>query len=191
MKHDLPEKLSDKEIVKRYIKSIDKGILKVMSKMGISTYQSYCGAQIFDAVGLRTDFVEQVFHRHRDSRIEGVGLAEIARRDRRTRHADAFGNSPVLRTFLEVGGEYAFRFRGEAHAWTPETVSLLQHAVRGNSYERFKEFTRARQRSVGAAARRSAACSASAARRKTAARRCRSTRSSPRRTSSSASPPAR
>ncbi|HEX2215829.1 MAG TPA: glutamate synthase large subunit, partial [Xanthobacteraceae bacterium] len=140
MKHDLPEKISEKEIVKRYIKSIDKGILKVMSKMGISTYQSYCGAQIFDAVGLKSDFVEKYFT-GTATRIEGVGLEEIAD-ETALRHADAFGDSPVLRTFLEVGGEYMFRLRGEAHAWMPETVATLQHSVRGNSYERFREFSR-------------------------------------------------
>ncbi|MGD9847300.1 MAG: glutamate synthase large subunit, partial [Variibacter sp.] len=139
MKDDLPEKISDKEIVKRYIKAIDKGILKVMSKMGISTYQSYCGAQIFDAVGLKSDFVDRYFC-GTATRIEGVGLEAIADESAR-RHRDAFGNSPVLRNFLDVGGEYAFRMRGEAHAWTPETVSTLQHAVRGNSFERFKAFS--------------------------------------------------
>lgn len=140
MKHDLPEKISEKEIVKRYIKSIDKGILKVMSKMGISTYQSYCGAQIFDAVGLKSDFVDKYFS-GTATRIEGVGLAEVAEETAR-RHADAFGESPVLRTFLEVGGEYAYRLRGEAHVWTPETVSNLQHAVRGNSLERYRSFAK-------------------------------------------------
>jgi glutamate synthase (NADPH) large chain len=138
MKHDLPEKISEKEIVKRYIKSIDKGILKVMSKMGISTYQSYCGAQIFDAVGLKSDFVEQYFT-GTATRIEGVGLAEVAE-ETALRHRDAFGDSPVLRSFLDVGGEYAYRLRGEAHVWTPETVSNLQHAVRGNSFERYRSF---------------------------------------------------
>ncbi len=77
MKSDLPQKLDDKEIIKRYIKSIDKGLLKVMSKMGISTYQSYCGAQIFDAIGLKSDFVAKYFT-GTATRIEGVGLAEIA-----------------------------------------------------------------------------------------------------------------
>ena len=89
MKDDLPQKLDDKEIVKRYIKSIDKGLLKVMSKMGISTYQSYCGAQIFDAVGLKSDFVA-TFFTGTATRIEGVGLDEIAEETVR-RHRDAFG----------------------------------------------------------------------------------------------------
>ncbi|HEY0442252.1 MAG TPA: glutamate synthase central domain-containing protein, partial [Xanthobacteraceae bacterium] len=140
MKQDMPEELSDKEIIKRYIKSVDKGILKVMSKMGISTYQSYCGAQIFDAVGLRSDFVQKYFT-GTATRIEGVGLAEIAEESAQ-RHTDAFGDSPVLRSFLDVGGEYAFRLRGEAHVWTPETVSTLQHAVRGNSYDQYRAYAR-------------------------------------------------
>src|SRR5438067_4012923 len=110
MKDELPQKLDDKEIVKRYIKSIDKGLLKVMSKMGISTYQSYCGAQIFDAVGLRSDFVGRYFT-GTATRIEGVGLAEIAEEAVR-RHRDAFSDAPIDRSMLDVGCEYAFRVRG-------------------------------------------------------------------------------
>jgi glutamate synthase (NADPH) large chain len=140
MRDQLPEKIDEKEIVKRYIKSIDKGILKVMSKMGISTYQSYCGAQIFDAVGLRSDFVEEFFF-GTHSRIEGVGLDEIAEETAR-RHREAFGDSPVLRHALEVGGEYLYRLRGEAHAWTPETVATLQHAARGNSQDKYRAYAR-------------------------------------------------
>jgi glutamate synthase (NADPH/NADH) large chain len=138
MKEEMPEKLSDKEIVKRYIKSIDKGILKVMSKMGISTYQSYCGAQIFDAVGLKSDFVSEFFF-GTASRIEGVGLDQIAEETAR-RHRDAFGDVPVLRHALDVGGEYLYRIRGEAHAWSPETVATLQHAVRGNSRDKYRAY---------------------------------------------------
>src|SRR5499426_485943 len=140
MKDDLPQKLDEKEIIKRYIKSIDKGILKVMSKMGISTYQSYCGAQIFDAVGLRKDFVDQYFFGTATT-IEGVGLDQIAEETAR-RHREAFGDSPVLRNALEVGGEYLFRLRGEAHAWSPETVATLQHAVRGNSLDKYRAYAR-------------------------------------------------
>src|SRR5689334_13414989 len=116
IKDDLPQKLDEKEIVKRYIKSIDKGLLKVMSKMGISTYQSYCGAQIFDAVGLKGDFVAKYFT-GTATRIEGVGLSEIAEEAVR-RHRDAFGDSPVYKNALDVGGEYQFRVRGEDHVWT-------------------------------------------------------------------------
>ena len=140
MKERLPRPLDDYEIVKRYIKSIGKGLLKVMSKMGISTYQSYCGAQIFDAVGLKADFVAKYFV-GTHTRIEGVGLAEIAEETAR-RHADAFGDAPVYKNALDVGGEYAYRTRGEDHAWTAESVSTLQHAVRGNSQERYNAFAR-------------------------------------------------
>jgi glutamate synthase (NADPH/NADH) large chain len=117
-------------VAKNYVKAVGKGILKVMSKMGISTYQSYCGAQIFDAVGLSSDFVERFFT-GTASVIEGVGLEQIARECVR-RHADAYGDSPLYRDMLDVGGTYAFRLRGEDHAWTPESVASLQHAVRGN-----------------------------------------------------------
>ena len=140
MKHELPQKLDDKEIIKRYIKSIDKGLLKVMSKMGISTYQSYCGAQIFDAVGLKTDFVAKYFT-GTATRIEGVGLAEIAEEAVR-RHRDAFSDAPIYRAMLDVGGEYAFRVRGEEHVWNAATVAALQHAVRGNSYDKYRQFAR-------------------------------------------------
>src|SRR5476649_897326 len=140
MKDRLPAALDDYEIVKRYIKSIGKGLLKVMSKMGISTYQSYCGAQIFDAVGLKADFVSKYFV-GTHTQIEGVGLAEIAEETAR-RHADAFGDAPMYKTALDVGGEYAYRTRGEDHAWTAESVSTLQHAVRGNSLERYKAFAK-------------------------------------------------
>ncbi|CAN5475275.1 glutamate synthase large subunit [soil metagenome] len=129
------------EAFKRYIKAIDKGILKVMSKMGISTYQSYCGGQIFDAVGLSTDFVAQYFT-GTATQIEGIGLPEVAEETFR-RHADAVGNNPVFKGTLDVGGEYAVRLRGEAHVWTSHTVSSLQHAVRGNSPDKFSEFSKA------------------------------------------------
>ncbi len=140
MTKDLPEPISGYEVIKRFIKSIDKGLLKVMSKMGISTYQSYCGAQIFDAVGLSKAFVDEFFF-GTVTTIEGAGLAEIAEETRR-RHAEAFGDSPVLKSSLEVGGEYAYRVRGEAHNWTPQTVSLLQHAVRGDARDRYEVFAK-------------------------------------------------
>jgi len=136
---EFPAEVDKYEVVSRYIKAIDKGILKVMSKMGISTYQSYCGAQIFDAVGLSSEFVKKYFT-GTASLIEGVGLAEIAEETVR-RHASAFSEDPVLRNDLEIGGEYAFRIRGERHAWNANNIASLQHAVRGNSYERFKDFT--------------------------------------------------
>src|SRR5262245_59989594 len=140
MKEKLPGSLDDYEIVKRYIKSIGKGLLKVMSKMGISTYQSYRGAQIFDAVGLRADFVAQYFAGTHTT-FGGMGLAEIAEETVR-RHTDAFGDAQVYKSALDVGGEYAYRTRGEDHAWTAESVSNLQHAVRGNSQERYRAFAK-------------------------------------------------
>jgi glutamate synthase (NADPH) large chain len=140
MKHELPQKLEDKEIVKRYIKSVDKGLLKVMSKMGISTYQSYCGAQIFDAVGLKSDFVNEYFT-GTATRIEGVGLDQIAEECVR-RHRDAFGDAPIYRNALDIGGEYQFRVRGEDHVWTAATVTALQHAVRGNVPEQYKAYAK-------------------------------------------------
>jgi len=126
------------EVQKNYIKAVGKGVLKVMSKMGISTYQSYCGAQIFDAVGLSTDLIQKYFT-GTASTIEGIGLKEIAEECVR-RHKDAFGDNPVYRNMLDVGGDYAFRLRGEDHAWTPDTVSRLQHAVRGNNPAEYNLF---------------------------------------------------
>ncbi|GAA0530207.1 glutamate synthase (NADPH/NADH) large chain [Rhizomicrobium palustre] len=130
--------LSAEEVRKHYIKAIDKGILKVMSKMGISTYQSYCGAQIFDAVGLSSAFVEKYFT-GTASRVEGIGLLDLAE-ECVERHEAAFGDEPIYRDALDVGGHYAYRLRGEDHAWTPTTISKLQHAVRGKSWEDYKSF---------------------------------------------------
>jgi len=138
MKDEIPEEVDDKEIVKRFIKSVDKGLLKVMSKMGISTYQSYCGAQIFDAVGLSSELVNKYFFGTATT-IEGIGLAQIAE-ETVSRHTLAFSDAPVFRMALDVGGEYAYRMRGEDHAWSPETVAVLQHAVRGNARDKYRAF---------------------------------------------------
>ena len=126
---DLPEGTTPELVKKRYIKAIGKALLKVMAKMGISTYQSYCGAQIFDAVGLRSSFVNRYFT-GTHTQVEGVGLREIAR-ETVERHTAAFGDVPILANALDVGGEYAYRVRGEDHMWRPGTVADLQHAVRG------------------------------------------------------------
>src|SRR5581483_5944896 len=126
--------------IKRYIKAVDKGLLKVMSKMGISTYQSYCGAQIFDAVGLKTEFVDRYFT-GTATRIEGVGLQQIAEESVR-RHRDAFGDALIYKSMLDVGGDYAVRVRGEDHVWNAATVRTLQHAVRGNSYEQYRAYAK-------------------------------------------------
>ncbi|MCL4725184.1 MAG: glutamate synthase subunit alpha, partial [Rhodocyclaceae bacterium] len=112
----------------------------VMSKMGISTYQSYCGSQIFEAVGLSSEFVSRYFS-GTPTRIEGIGLKEVALEALNT-HAAAFGNDPVLANMLDIGGEYAFRVRGEEHMWTPDSIAKLQHATRSGKYETYKEYAR-------------------------------------------------
>ena len=137
---DFPERVDATEVRTRYIKSIGKGLLKVMSKMGISTYQSYCGAQIFDAIGLNSDFVAKDFFGTATT-VEGIGMAEVAR-ETALRHQDAFGDAPIYRNALDVGGEYAYRLRGETHTWTPDTVATLQHAVRLGAAERYREYAR-------------------------------------------------
>ncbi len=136
VENDMP--LSPLEVQKNYIKAVGKGILKVISKMGISTYQSYCGAQIFDAVGLASGFVEEYFTGTATT-IEGVGLREIAQ-EAVQRHRNAYGDNPVYQDMLDAGGDYAFRLRGEDHAWTPQSVAKLQHAVRGNSQSEYRAF---------------------------------------------------
>ncbi len=130
--------LSTYDVQKNYIKAVGKGILKVMSKMGISTYQSYCGAQIFDAIGLSSAFVDKYFT-GTSTTIEGAGLAEIAEETVR-RHAAAYGDSPIYKNMLDVGGIYGYRVRGEEHAWTPTNIANLQHAVRGNDPKNYAEF---------------------------------------------------
>jgi len=141
LRPQLAEKISSAELHNRYMKSIKKGLLKVMSKMGISTFQSYCGAQIFDAVGLSGDFVETYFT-GTATRIEGVGLREVAEEAARW-HSDAYGANPIYENDLDVGGDYAFRIRGEAHAWTPDSIAKLQHATRGNDWPTYEAFSRA------------------------------------------------
>jgi glutamate synthase (NADPH/NADH) large chain len=111
-----------------------------MSKMGISTYQSYCGAQIFEAIGLNAKFVAEYFT-GTATQIEGIGLAEAAT-EAVNMHRNAFGNDPVLANALEAGGEYAFRVRGEEHMWTPDSIAKLQHATRANNFATYKEYAR-------------------------------------------------
>ncbi|MEY3787199.1 MAG: glutamate synthase, large subunit, partial [Pseudomonadota bacterium] len=132
--------LTEYEAHKRYVKAVSKGLLKVMSKMGISTYQSYCGAQIFNAIGLSEVFLDRYFT-GTTSTIEGAGLQEISEETLR-RHRLAYGNAPLYKNALDIGGEYAYRIRGEAHAWTPATISTLQHATRTNSAEGYADFCR-------------------------------------------------
>ena len=135
----LPEPLTFEEAQRRYIKAVGKGLLKVMSKMGISTLQSYCGAQIFDAIGLNQEFVDAYFA-GTQTRISGIGLAEVAREAARW-HAIAYGDEHIYRRQLDVGGDYAYRLRGEAHVWTPETIAKLQHATRANDAKTYTEYT--------------------------------------------------
>ena len=123
---------------KNYIKAVGKGLNKVMSKMGISTYQSYCGAQIFEAIGLNGGFVERYFT-GTATQVEGIGLAEVAEEAVRT-HRAAFSSDPVLANMLDIGGEYAFRIRGEEHMWTPDVIAKLQHATRTGKAETYKEY---------------------------------------------------
>ena len=125
----------------RYIAALGAGLKKVMSKMGISTYQSYCGAQIFDAVGLSADFVEKYFSGTATA-VEGVDLAQIALETRRW-HDNAYGDNPLYRRQLDAGGDYAYRVRGEAHAWNPDTIATLQRATRSNDAATFEEFSNA------------------------------------------------
>ncbi|MGR9052624.1 MAG: glutamate synthase large subunit, partial [Gammaproteobacteria bacterium] len=134
----LPEKLAFEEAQTRYIKAVGKGLKKVMSKMGISTFQSYCGAQIFDAVGLSTSFVEEYF-KGTPTQVEGVGLDEIAQ-EAVNWHQNGYGWEHIYSNHLDVGGDYAYRIRGEDHAWTPETISKLQHATRANNTNTYKEY---------------------------------------------------
>src|SRR5688572_19904493 len=124
-----------------YIKALNKGVLKVMSKMGISALQSYCGAQVFEAIGLSQEFIDKYFT-HTTSRVSGVGIDVIAE-EVRLRHARAFGRQPVRPHELEPGGEYQWRRDGEYHLFNPETVFKLQHATRSGQYPLFKEYTQA------------------------------------------------
>src|SRR5438552_4474979 len=132
--------VTHKEAVKNYIKALNKGILKVMSKMGISTLQSYCGAQIFEAVGLNRPCVDKYFT-HTPSQIGGIGIAVVAEEVQR-RHERAFGSKPVAPEELEWGGEYQWRRDGEHHMVNPDMIARLQHSTRSGSYPLFKEYTR-------------------------------------------------
>ena len=124
--------------IKNYVKAIGKGLRKVMSKMGISTYMSYTGAQIFEAVGLARALVDKYFT-GTASHVEGIGVFEVAEEAIRVHNA-AFGHDPVLANALDAGGEYAFRVRGEEHMWTPDAVAKLQHSARNNSAQTYKEY---------------------------------------------------
>jgi glutamate synthase domain-containing protein 2/glutamate synthase domain-containing protein 1/glutamate synthase domain-containing protein 3 len=135
----LPEKVTGAHAEKNFIKAINKGLLKTFSKMGISTLQSYRGAQVFEAVGLNKSLVDAYFS-GTASRIEGVGLDVLAR-EAQMKHAFAFQPLTESETELVVGGHYQFRQGGEYHLLNPETIAKLQHAVRQNNPKTFQEYT--------------------------------------------------
>ena len=126
--------------IRNFVKAIGKGLKKVMSKMGISTYMSYTGAQIFEAVGLKRSLIDKYFCGTTSS-IEGIGVFELAEEAIR-QHRAAFGSDPVLTHALDAGGEYAWRVRGEEHMWTPDAIAKLQHSTRQNSYVTYQAYAR-------------------------------------------------
>ena len=143
--------------IERYRRAVGKGILKTMSKMGVSTFQSYCGAQIFEAVGLSKEFADKYFC-GTVSQIGGIGAREAAE-EAMLRHAAAYGkikkgdsdskrdsdsdSENIRREELDAGGDYAYRRFGEEHLWTPQTVASLQHAARGNVEAKYLEYAEA------------------------------------------------
>ncbi|MEI8169202.1 MAG: glutamate synthase-related protein [Rhodoferax sp.] len=136
--HDLPGDLSADKAIYNYVKAVGKGLSKIMSKMGVSTYMSYCGAQLFEAIGLSTETVAKYFT-GTPTRVEGIGVFEIAEEAIRM-HKAAFGDDPVLANRLDAGGEYAWRARGEEHMWTPDAIAKLQHSTRSNNWNTYKEY---------------------------------------------------
>jgi glutamate synthase (NADPH) large chain len=138
MAKDLPGELSADKAIYNYIKAIGKGLSKIMSKMGISTYMSYCGAQIFEAIGLNKELVDKYF-RGTPTQVGGIGVFEVAEEAIRN-HVAAFGTDPVLANALEAGGEYAWRTRGEEHMWTPDAIAKLQHSTRSGKFDTYKEY---------------------------------------------------
>ena len=138
---ELPAKLESIQIADNYIAAVKKGILKTMSKMGISTLRSYAGAQLFEAIGLNKNLIDEHFT-GTSSRIGGIGLEEIAS-EAIGRHQSAFEIRPAMTPELDFGGEYHFRHTGEQHLWNPTTVSRLQHAVKNDDTEAYQDYARA------------------------------------------------
>ena len=132
----LPEGLDAATAEGKFIKAINKGLLKIFSKMGISTVQSYCGAQIFEAIGLNHETVDRYFT-GTPSRVEGMGIPEIGEETLR-RHRLAYEPAPIRQ--LDFGGEIHYRVQGEHHNWNPETIYKLQHATKANDPKSFREF---------------------------------------------------
>jgi glutamate synthase domain-containing protein 2/glutamate synthase domain-containing protein 1/glutamate synthase domain-containing protein 3 len=131
--------IDEKKAVKLFIKAAVKGVVKVLSKMGISTMQSYCGAQIFEALGLSSALVDKYFT-WTPSRIEGIGLAEIYE-EVALRHRRAFPDRKLNGHVLPAGGEYQWRSDGERHLFNPQTIHYLQRATRFNEYAAFKKYS--------------------------------------------------
>ncbi|GAB2770789.1 glutamate synthase large subunit [Rhabdobacter roseus] len=131
---------TDEKLHTNYIKAVNKELLKIFSKMGISTLQSYQGAQIFECLGLNKEVVDKYFT-GTISRIGGMGINEIAK-EVQVRHKVAYPEKPVLSPRLEVGGFYQWKQRGEAHIFNPQTIHLLQHSTKTNSYELFKKYSK-------------------------------------------------
>src|SRR5262249_13728302 len=131
--------VSEDEAVEHYLKAANKGILKVMTKMGISTLQSYRGAQIFEAIGLNHELVDAYFT-GTASRIEGIGLDAIAK-ESAARYTHAYTVAPELDGELDPGGQYQWRRRGEFHMYNPNSIAKLQHAVRAGNYTLFKQYS--------------------------------------------------
>ncbi|MBM7552062.1 glutamate synthase large subunit [Thalassobacillus pellis] len=143
--HDLIEKgdlegVTFEEAVAQYIKSVTKGVVKVLSKMGISTIQSYRGAQIFEAVGINTDVIQKYFTRTA-SRLGGIGL-DIIEKEVLMRHERAYGEHRITEQYLDSGDEFQYRENGEDHQYNPHTIHLLQHACRSNDYQLFKKYSK-------------------------------------------------
>ena len=128
-----------RKAVNYYIKAVNKGVLKVMSKMGISTLQSYRGAQIFEAIGLSEEFVNTYFT-NTSTRISGIGIDEVAA-EVAARHSRAYPSRPALERELDWGGQYQWRAEGEYHMYNPDTIHKLQYSTRTNNYRIFKEYT--------------------------------------------------
>jgi len=139
--NELPEAIEPIQIADNYIAAIKKGILKTMSKMGISTLRSYTGAQLFEAIGLNRPLIDEYFT-GTSSRIGGIGLEEIAR-EAMARHRQAYRQRPAGALELDFGGEYHFRHNGESHLWNPTTVSRLQHAVKYDDQNAYDDYARA------------------------------------------------
>ncbi len=133
------DRAAGSKALRNFVKAIGKGLKKVMSKMGISTYMSYTGAQIFEALGLARSLVDKYFTGTTSS-VEGIGLFEVAEEAIRVHRAAFDEDDPVLKSMLDAGGEYAWRVRGEEHMWTPEAIAKLQHSTRRKSYATYKEY---------------------------------------------------